>query len=156
MSREAPPNSDEFEISVIGPGRGECIVLHLGNNNWCVVDSCIGPSRTESAAVEYLSQFGEEALLGVRLLLATHWHDDHIRGIASALRRFPNAQFSCSTALEKQQFVTLVQLQSKALQGESGVDEFAEIYKTLLERRDSKLGKNLVMPKLAIQDRQLF
>src|ERR1035437_522077 len=127
MSRDVPPKVDEFEISVIGPGRGECIVLHLGNNNWCVVDSCTGPGSSESAAVEYLSQFGEEALQGVRLLLATHWHDDHIRGIASALRRFTNAQFSCSTALEKTQFVTLVQLQSQALQGDSGADEFAEI-----------------------------
>jgi glyoxylase-like metal-dependent hydrolase (beta-lactamase superfamily II) len=83
VSRVEPPAHDQFEVSIIGPGRGECVILHLGNNDWCVVDSCLDRNSSQPAAVEYLQSLGGDALGGVRLVIATHWHDDHIRGLAS-------------------------------------------------------------------------
>ena len=35
-----PPASDVFEVSIFGPGKGESIVVHIGNGRWIVVDSC--------------------------------------------------------------------------------------------------------------------
>jgi beta-lactamase superfamily II metal-dependent hydrolase len=156
MTIATPPKVDEFEVSVFGPGRGECILVHLGYNEWCMVDSCIGRGRSLPVAVEYLKEFGQSALDGVLLVLATHWHDDHIGGLATSLREFTNAKFACSNALGQPQFLTLVQLQAKSLQGNSGVDEFGQILKILHERNEQRLKSEKVAPILAIQDRCLL
>ena len=151
-----PPKYDELEISVFGPGRGECILVHMGYNEWCMIDSCIGTGKALPAAVEYLTELGGASLEGVLLVLATHWHDDHIRGIADSLHSFPNARFACSSALKNQEFLTLVQLQTKSLQGDSGVDEFGKIVKILKERGRLNVNQKNASPVFAIQDRLLL
>jgi hypothetical protein len=133
VSRETPPKADEFEISIIGPGLGECILLHLGDNEWCVVDSCTAKGSPESVAVEYLDSFGNGAAERVELVVATHWHDDHIRGLSSILRRSPTASFYCSAALETEEFFKLVAV-AEADPGRSGIDEFSSILRMIRER----------------------
>ena len=49
---------DEIEVSVFGPGKGECIVLHVGSGRWVVVDSCIEPGDSWSVAERYLRGLG--------------------------------------------------------------------------------------------------
>ncbi|HEY4902327.1 MAG TPA: MBL fold metallo-hydrolase [Candidatus Sulfotelmatobacter sp.] len=144
-----PPKADEFEISIFGPGRGECVLIHLGQNEWCVVDSCVSRGRTDPVAVEYLRSFNNDALANVRLVVATHWHDDHIRGMASLLSRAPHADFCCSAALEKREFLTLISAASATIPGYSGVDEFAAIINQL-EVRGRKA------PKLAVENKLLL
>ena len=156
MSRSVPPRSDELEVSVIGPGRGECVIVHLGDNEWCIVDSCIPRGQKQPVAVEYLAGFGNGALSRVRLIVATHWHDDHIRGLASMLRQIPGADFACSQALNTDQFVTLVESAGAAIQGGSGVDEFASIFQILLEKASAGRERNLVAPRFAIENRRLL
>src|SRR5438067_455186 len=41
VPKTEPPDSSELELSVFGPGRGECLVVHLGAGEWMVVDSCL-------------------------------------------------------------------------------------------------------------------
>lgn len=155
LNRSDPPKSDELEISIIGPGRGECIVIHLGNNEWCVVDSCIARGQREPAVVEYLDELHCGALERVRLIVATHWHDDHIRGLASIVDKVPNSLFSCSTALESDYFLTLVELSNLSVQGRSGVEEFKSIF-DLLKSRMEKADQMLASPMLAIENRELL
>ncbi len=59
------------------------------------VDSCVGPDR-QPIALSYLRQIGatQDAL---KLILASHWHDDHVRGIAELARSYPRAEFHMST-----------------------------------------------------------
>jgi hypothetical protein len=38
------PRIGECELSLFGSGVGECIVIHLGNGDWVIVDSCFGGS----------------------------------------------------------------------------------------------------------------
>jgi hypothetical protein len=144
-----PPRPDEFEISIFGPGKGECILIHLGNNEWCVVDSCIARGRTDSVAMEYLRSFDNDALPNVRLVVATHWHDDHIGGLASLLAMAPNAAFCCSMALQQPEFLYLVFIAPKTITGRSGVDEFASILKELDAR-----GQRA--PIFAVENKQLL
>jgi hypothetical protein len=144
-----PPNTDEFEISIFGPGKGECILIHLGHNEWCVVDSCISRGRTDPVAVEYLRSFDNGALANVRLVVATHWHDDHIRGLASLLSHAPHADFCCSMALQHKEFLTLISAASETIPGQSGVEEFAAII-TELEARGRRA------PKFAVENKLLF
>ena len=44
MSLAAPPRTDELEVSLFGPGVGECVIVHLGAGEWMVVDSCLDPA----------------------------------------------------------------------------------------------------------------
>ena len=154
--RPTPPKADELEVSLIGPGRGECVIIHLGDNEWCVVDSCIPPGISQSAAVQYLREIGNGALEGVRLVVSTHWHDDHVRGLASVLKESPNAYFACSAALGTDTFLTLVELGRATIQGRSGVDEFSSIFQLLQERVPRGTSKRYASPKLAIQNRKLL
>jgi glyoxylase-like metal-dependent hydrolase (beta-lactamase superfamily II) len=101
------------------------VLLHLGDNEWCVVDSCIARGRTEPVAVKYLRLL--DALNNVKLVIATHWHDDHITGLASILKLVPQAKFCCSMALKHDEFLTLVSGAPEAITGRSGVEEFAYI-----------------------------
>jgi hypothetical protein len=156
MSRLDPPRADELEVSIIGPGRGECVIVHLGNNEWCIVDSCVPRGHREPVGLEYLRAFHNEALDRVRLIVATHWHDDHIRGLAAMLEHMPNAQFACSQALNTDQFFTLVESAAATIQGASGVDEFARIFRILIEREARTRERSLVAPTFAIENRPLL
>jgi hypothetical protein len=156
VNRETPPQPDELEISVIGPGRGECVLIHLGNNEWCVVDSCFPRDFQEPVALEYLKSFQNDAASRIRLVVATHWHDDHVRGLSGILRASPQARFACSAALKTEIFMRLVAQSELALSGRSGVEEFASIYKLLLERADQSMPSDLVCPMYASENRQLL
>lgn len=98
-----PPQPHEIEISLFGPGYGECIVAHLGAGEWMIVDSCIDKSA-RPAALEYLRTIGVNASQHVKWVLATHWHDDHIRGLSDIVSECESAEFACSMALRNKEF----------------------------------------------------
>jgi hypothetical protein len=149
VTAETPPRADELEISIFGPGRGECVLVHLGDNEWCIVDSCIARGSPEPVAVEYLRRFENDALKRVKLVVATHWHDDHIGGLASILDVAPQATFCCSMALRSDEFVKLVAVAPEAIQGHSGVEEFASVLKQLE-------AKGQIAPIFAVENRKLL
>src|SRR5437016_2440625 len=127
VSISTPPRPEELEISIFGPGRGECVILHLGDNEWCVVDSCLAKPAGDPVALEYLRSLQNHAIDGIKLIVATHWHDDHIGGLHDILRAAQQARFCCSMALKAGEFLELVSLVSQGLPGRSGLEEFASI-----------------------------
>lgn len=154
MSRSRPPRANEFEVSIIGPGFGECVILHLGDNEWCIVDSCIPQGYSEPVAVEYLNSFANRALENVKLIVATHWHDDHVRGLTSILERVPTASFACSVALRSREFVALAGTAAVGIdRRSSGIHEFASIL-DLIEAEAPK--PRLGTPKWALEDRSIL
>jgi beta-lactamase superfamily II metal-dependent hydrolase len=155
MSREVAPADDEFEISVIGPGRGESILLHLGAGEWMVVDSCIARGQNQPAALEYLESLGSGTVKGVRMIVATHWHDDHIRGLAQLLEASPNARFACSMAIKENLFLELVSAVG-SVSSNTGVDEFKRILEVLQQRRKDGVAPQLVTPQWALERRELL
>ena len=104
-----PPRGDEIEVSVFGPGFGECIVVHPGGSEWLIVDSClVGPPRKKvPVALKYLDDLGV-GHGAVKLVVATHWHADHFRGIADIVKRCSNAKFVLSDALGSDEFLIYV------------------------------------------------
>lgn len=147
------PTPGEIEISMFGPGYGESILLHVGDNNWLLVDSCIDPTTREPAATEYLRKIGVDPSEAVKLIVASHWHDDHIRGLGKILHRCNNAEFAFSSAMKAKEFLNLVFAYGKrSLMDTSGVNEFSSILQTLGERKQTGLG----IPKFAIADRLLW
>lgn len=106
--KTSPPRNNELELSLFGPGVGESAVIHLGNGRWMIVDSCRSGKEGCPAALEYLERIGVNIEHDVRLIVATHWHDDHIRGLATLVKRATNAEFICSAALRCEEFLMLV------------------------------------------------
>ncbi len=131
---EDPPAPNEFELTLLGPGYGESVVLHMGGNSWAVVDSC-ATGDGMPAALQYLESAGVAPEDSIALVIATHWHDDHIRGLARLLEVSSSAKFCCAGALSQKEFVTLV----GALEGRhfsatgSGLRELHRIFKRLGE-----------------------
>jgi len=129
------PESDEFEISLFGPGTGECLVLHVGNGDWFIVDSCT--LNKTPVAETYLRALGVLESL-VRGIVLTHWHDDHIGGASRLVAHFDRAEFYCSGALKRQEFLRFVasRMGHRSF-SDTGADEFGNILKILAERRKS-------------------
>jgi beta-lactamase superfamily II metal-dependent hydrolase len=103
------PQASEIEVSLFGPGYGECAVLHLGGGEWMVVDSCIDSSSGRPVALQYLEGLGVEPSDAVRLVVATHAHDDHIAGIANVLLACQSASFVRPAATTREEFVALLE-----------------------------------------------
>ncbi len=150
MTKESnQPKEGEFECTIIGPGYGESIVLHVGNGSWVIVDSCLGPSRRASA-LEYLESIGVNPENKVAMIVATHWHDDHVRGIADLIELCSDAKFCCSSAFRNEEFVTLM----KAFEGQlisdvsNGLKQFHSVF--------LKLSNNGKRPIFALANRVIF
>ena len=104
----SPPSADEIEVNVFGPGFGESILIHVGQGRWIVFDSCLDTLSGRPAAAKYLDEIGVDCD-DIVLIAATHWHDDHIRGIASLLRTAPNAAFACPFAFGLDDFIAVAE-----------------------------------------------
>ncbi len=101
------PNINEFELTLFGPGYGESIVIHLGDGHWIIVDSHL-TSENKPQATSYLQSIGVDLAKDVCLIVATHWHDDHIQGIADILKTCSSAEFCCSVFLTRKEFLAAV------------------------------------------------
>ena len=66
-----PPKPDQIELTLTGPGYGECIVFHIGNCNWVIIDSCLDKKKIP-VALSYLRSLGVDPAKNVRLIVATH------------------------------------------------------------------------------------
>ena len=148
-----PPTADTVEVSIFGPGSGECIVLHLGYGEWVVVDSCVDAKSRRPVAIDYLERLGVDIAKSVSLVVATHWHDDHIGGFGELFEACNNARFACSMALHCKEWETLVQIYGSYLQaGGSGVDELGRTMRELNRRAQRR---EVVAPNFCINGRVL-
>ena len=137
-----PPHADEVEVSLFGPGFGECIIVHLGSGNWLLVDSCIDQRRRVQPALAYLRRIGHDPASAVRLIVATHWHDDHIRGLAEVVRTCEAADFYCSSALCTTEVLTVIGTQAAYTQS-SGAHELHDVL-MVLDQRSAVSGSPLI------------
>lgn len=139
-----PPSKDEIEISVFGPGFGESIVIHLGDGRWVVVDSCIDSTDLDNkqpAALRYLRTLGVNLPDQVKLIVATHWHDDHVRGLGALVAACSSAEFCCANALLKEEFLTFVEQMSTGGAATEGakLKDFRQAIGQLAEREKTPL-----------------
>jgi len=112
-----PPAADEIEVTLFGPGFGEAIAIHLGDGAWFLVDSCIEPTSKNSASGVYLDYIGIKSEQ-VKAIVASHWHDDHIRGISELSEKYSDADFVISTVFnDKKSLAFLAAYNSKSSNG---------------------------------------
>ena len=148
-TRRVPPKHNVMEVTLVGPGYGECILLHIGNGSWVIVDSCIDED-SRPAALAYLHDMGLDPPEVVHLIVTTHWHDDHIRGMGELVETCDDATFCCASALRKQEFLAMMDaIASRPMsQVGSGMQELYKV-RSLLEERSAK-------PVFAIANRRIF
>lgn len=126
--------SDEIEVSLFGPGYGESVVIHLGLGQWVIVDSCRDPVTRSIVPLDYLTRIGVDPSVSVRLVIATHWHDDHVRGLSDIVEACRSAEFVCASALTRAEFVTMVsryEAASPRTPSGSGVRELYQVLRHL-------------------------
>ena len=146
---ETPPGRDELELTLFGPGYGESIVLHVGDGAWVIVDSCID-ENDKPRALGYLEGLGLDPAEVVVLIVATHWHDDHIRGMAQLVQACDGAAFCCASALCREEFLSIVgALEGRPFSGAgSGVREIHGVFARLAEAASK--------PTFALANRRIF
>jgi Metallo-beta-lactamase superfamily len=152
----SPPEAHQLEISVFGPGMGECIVAHLGDGDWIVVDSCLDRNSREPVALDYLKSLQVDVSSAVKLVVATHWHDDHIKGLARVLQASKGAKFVDSIVFDKRLLARLVKLGSMTGANASATDEYNAIFEILLARQQRGENVNAVGPMRAIANKPLL
>lgn len=131
-----PPAADEFEVVAIGPGYGEGIALHVGGNRWIVVDSCIAPGGKDPSILRYLETLKVDPAEAVDVVVATHWHDDHIGGMAKTLKACSRAKFCCANALKYDEFMATVSALEDVddpIPVGTGVREMYQVFEILAE-----------------------
>ncbi len=140
-----PPAADEIEFSLFGPSFGECAVCHLGNGSWMIVDSCLDPETRVPVALRYLDQIGVPVASGVVCIVATHWHDDHILGLATLLQAVPASRFAITSAFEKKDFNMAIGswMDGGSFVDGKGLSELRKIWK--LGRRPSFAGEHRIL-----------
>ena len=133
-----PPASNEVEISIFGTGRGESILLHIPQEGWIVVDSCVDPISKQPVALEYLNSIGVDSSEEIQLVLATHWHDDHVKGISKIVSAATKAKFAMSSCLRSEEFFGLIKAYGDrkimAASG-SGIDELLSILQAYISQK---------------------
>lgn len=128
------PADDEIEVSFFGPGYGESVVLHIGHDEWVVVDSCRDPATAACIPLRYLEQLGVDTARQVKLIVATHWHDDHMAGLADLYRNSLDAVIAFPAAVQDADFKAFVWIQNEIPSKWSGVRELYDI----LHHRESE------------------
>lgn len=123
-----------LEIAVLGRSTGESIVVRVSHDSWLVVDSFV--SRRRPAAVRYIEYAGG-AIKDIRWVVATHWDNDHVRGLAPVLAVAPRARFFSPAVADPDRLATLVAAAEVATEEdaeEHGADAYGQVLRQLALR----------------------
>lgn len=146
------PASDQIEINIFGPGFGECCLIHVGEGEWVIIDSCVEQGTNQPTSLKYLDAIGVDTS-SVRLIIASHWHDDHIRGLAETLKRCESARFCTSSALSNEEFIATVTAFDEYANviGGSGATEICRVLELLQARAGGQAPTRALANRLLLQ-----
>lgn len=115
--------------------------MHLGDNRWVLIDSCRTPDSSSPCSLQYLLDMGVDPK-NVYAIVASHWDDDHIRGLADLVASCSDARFIASLAFKADEFHAFAAAFDTPLtvRARSGVKEIRATFKALLESGRNPLG----------------
>jgi beta-lactamase superfamily II metal-dependent hydrolase len=114
------------ETIIFGRGTGESILMHLQDNEWLITDSCLN-DQNKPAALEYLKEQGVDPAEHVKLIIISHFHDDHISGMLETILTCKKARVHISAALTKEEFVRYIYDFKKLNEVNSKTNEFSRL-----------------------------
>ncbi len=134
---KSPPGAGIAEVSLFGRGVGECLVLHLGNNEWFIIDSCRCPQSNRPIALTYLESLGVDIRRQVVGLLITHWHSDHTGGASVIAEQCKNAEiyFSDSLCTDKARDLLRLYKENPFHHAGKKIREFSDLVEALRTRK---------------------
>ncbi|WP_028869746.1 ComEC/Rec2 family competence protein [Psychromonas arctica] len=97
-----------MEVSLFGPGVGECVLVKLPNDKWIIVDSFIDKESGKPIALQYLKEQNLNPEEVVELIIVTHWHSDHIAGMSEVIFNCTNASVVIPSAFTKKEFTIFI------------------------------------------------
>ena len=73
------------------------------------------------------------------MVVASHWHDDHVRGLSQVFEATKRAKFACSAALRSDDFLAMLEASSqiKLIKASSGTKELKSIFDVLRKREQA-------------------
>ncbi len=80
------------------------MAVHLPGGRWILVDSCPN-SAGEPANLAYLKGLGVDTNTDVSLVVASHWHLDHVQGMAEIVQECRGAEPCISAALHTRELL---------------------------------------------------
>ena len=137
-----PPKPSEIEVCVFGPQYGECIVVHLGNGHWIVVaNSCIFGDTGTPTAFAYFDALKIDPSAAIKVIVATHWHDDHYKGLSKVIEAAPDAKICIPIALTRLEFLKFARRmeKNKSVVGQVKLDEFSATIDAIRDRNQRGL-----------------
>jgi hypothetical protein len=96
-----------------------------------IVDSCLSPHDRTPAGLKYLRELGVDVATSVKRIIATHWHNDHVKGLSQTVAECKAAKFICSQSLWSKEFIALTDLWRRQRLGISPVTELTAVLDTI-------------------------
>lgn len=110
-------------------------MVHLGEGEWIVVDSCREAKSRRPYALVYLESIGVDPSTQVKHVISTHYHDDHVGGLSELFGACKAATYTCSLALRSEDWETLAELYRGYINpAGTGIDEYALVLKEIEAR----------------------
>lgn len=134
---------------VFGRGQGESVLVQLTEQQWMIVDSCTNDDK-EPAALAYLNNLGLDPKDHVKIVVISHFHNDHIKGLNRIIEVCPNADICISSALNTKEFDAYIKAISEPDANFAQTSEFNKVMQHF-----GKL-KNEGRLKFAVADRYIF
>ncbi len=154
MTERLHPPIGEVEVSIFGPGKGESCAVHVGNGDWVVVDSCVNQRIGGNPVLQYFEEIGVDTTTRVKVIVATHAHDDHIAGIADLVNRCSRAEFVWPDAASREEFLTLLEADSE-MSDYVRPSAYSQ-YRRVLDILEERAGGGRPKVKRALADRLLW
>jgi beta-lactamase superfamily II metal-dependent hydrolase len=149
------PKPDELEVSLFGPGRGECVLVHLGFGDWMIVDSCRDQRSKRQPALEYLRSLHCDLTTDVRLVVTSHWHDDHVSGMSEVVKECVSADVWTTAAMTSNELLLATStLGPSDLTEHNPFREYFDTVEALSVRSEGLDGAPII--KLASASKMLF
>lgn len=148
-ARETAPGLEMVELSLFGPGYGECAVVHLGHGRWMIVDSCVD-ALERPVALEYLRGMGVDLESQVAHIVITHWDDDHVQGSAATVQACRGAEVWVPEATRTHEMAALIL--SDVLEPQAGLVQLRGIMKPP-KRRTGRI--HLTKEEIPISDAEM-
>ena len=94
ISAQAPDGLESLTIQFLDVGQADCILFTTASNEAMLIDA--GNNADGEGIVQYLREQGVE---GLRYVIGTHPHEDHIGGLDDVIRAFPIEELMMSKVM---------------------------------------------------------
>ncbi len=79
------PNNGSVDVIIFGKGIGESILIKSKSGDYILIDSFINDDTKRPICLDYFDKF-KISYHNLKLIIITHWHNDHIKGLAEIIK----------------------------------------------------------------------